>query len=216
MPTLFVATIGGHLVELVQIASRLPDDGDDVRVWATQDHPQSRSLLAGEKVIFVPEVGERDVPGVAAQPALRAPPASRVAVHACRFDRFGDRARVSPLPRGAGRVGPLRRVRDPGREPVADGEPLGRGAGRAPVHAVGTPGPRTMALRRLGLRRLRRRGEDRARPNPAGSGVGGDNARLRLPQPLRGARPPVAGRRCNRARAGIARRDALANGLYPG
>jgi UDP-N-acetylglucosamine--N-acetylmuramyl-(pentapeptide) pyrophosphoryl-undecaprenol N-acetylglucosamine transferase len=65
MPTLFVATIGGHLVELVQIASRLPDDGDDVRVWATQDHPQSRSLLAGEKVIFVPEVGERDVSGVA-------------------------------------------------------------------------------------------------------------------------------------------------------
>ncbi len=65
MPTLFVATIGGHLVELVQIASRLPDDVDDVRVWATQDHPQSRSLLAGKTVVYVPDVGERDIPGVA-------------------------------------------------------------------------------------------------------------------------------------------------------
>jgi len=64
MPTLFVATIGGHLVELVEIAARLPNDGDDVRVWATQDHPQSRSLLAGENVVYVPDVGLRDVPGV--------------------------------------------------------------------------------------------------------------------------------------------------------
>jgi len=63
MPTLFVATIGGHLVELVQIASRLPDD--DVHIWATQDHPQSRSLLAGEHVVYIPDVGERDLPGVA-------------------------------------------------------------------------------------------------------------------------------------------------------
>jgi UDP-N-acetylglucosamine--N-acetylmuramyl-(pentapeptide) pyrophosphoryl-undecaprenol N-acetylglucosamine transferase len=65
MPTLFVATIGGHLAELVQIAGRLPDDADDVRVWATQEHPQSRSILAGEKVVYVPEVSERDVRGVA-------------------------------------------------------------------------------------------------------------------------------------------------------
>ena len=64
MPTLFVATIGGHLVELVEIAARLPRDGDDVRVWATQDHPQSRTLLAGENVVYVPDVGLRDVPGV--------------------------------------------------------------------------------------------------------------------------------------------------------
>jgi len=63
MPTLFVATIGGHLVELVEIAARLSDD--DVRVWATQDHPQSRSLLAGEQVVYIPDVGMRDVPGVA-------------------------------------------------------------------------------------------------------------------------------------------------------
>ena len=65
MPTLFVATIGGHLAELAEIAKRLPEDHDDVRVWATQDHPQSRALLADEpNVVYVPDVGIRDVRGV--------------------------------------------------------------------------------------------------------------------------------------------------------
>ena len=65
MPTLLVCTIGGHLVELVDIAGRLPDDGDDIRVWATFDHPQSRSLLAGEPhVEFIPVVTPRDIPGI--------------------------------------------------------------------------------------------------------------------------------------------------------
>jgi UDP-N-acetylglucosamine transferase subunit ALG13 len=64
MPTLFVATIGGHLVELVDIAARLPDDYDDTRVWVTQDHAQSRSLLAEEHhVVYVPAVGTRDMGG---------------------------------------------------------------------------------------------------------------------------------------------------------
>src|SRR5690242_12665576 len=66
MPTLLVATVGGHLVELVDIARRLPADGDDVRVWATQDHVQSRSLLANEpNVVFVPDVQPRDIAGIA-------------------------------------------------------------------------------------------------------------------------------------------------------
>src|SRR6201995_2150263 len=66
MPTLLVATVGGDLVELVDIARRLPDNGDDIRVWATQDHVQSRSILAHEKnVVFIPDVQPREVAGIA-------------------------------------------------------------------------------------------------------------------------------------------------------
>jgi UDP-N-acetylglucosamine--N-acetylmuramyl-(pentapeptide) pyrophosphoryl-undecaprenol N-acetylglucosamine transferase len=65
MPTLLVAAIGGHLAQLVDIAARLRDDENgSQRVWVTNDHAQSRSLLAGERVVFVPYVGTRDVPGV--------------------------------------------------------------------------------------------------------------------------------------------------------
>jgi len=65
MPTLLVCTIGGHLVELADIAGRLPDDGDNIRVWATFDHPQSRSLLANEpNVEFIPRVSPRDIRGI--------------------------------------------------------------------------------------------------------------------------------------------------------
>jgi len=69
MATLFVATAGGHLTQLVDIAQRLPADVDDVAVWATNENAQSRSLLEGKNVVFVPEVGTRDVRGaVRSQP----------------------------------------------------------------------------------------------------------------------------------------------------
>ena len=62
MPTLFVATAGGHLAQLVEIAKRLPNDGDDIEVWASNDHAQSRSLFADKtNALFVPEVRERDL-----------------------------------------------------------------------------------------------------------------------------------------------------------
>ncbi len=65
MTTLLVATTGGHLAQLVDIVDRLPHvDASEVRVWVTHDHPQSRSLLAGQTTIYVPCVGERDVRGV--------------------------------------------------------------------------------------------------------------------------------------------------------
>ena len=60
MATLLVATTGGHLAQLVDIANRLPDDGDDIRVWVTHDNSQSRSALAGERtrrVALEAEVG---------------------------------------------------------------------------------------------------------------------------------------------------------------
>jgi UDP-N-acetylglucosamine transferase subunit ALG13 len=65
MSTLLVATVGGHLTQLVDIATRLPDDeNNNQRVWVTHDHAQSRSLLAGKCVVYVPYIGMRDVPGI--------------------------------------------------------------------------------------------------------------------------------------------------------
>ena len=64
MPTLFVATTGGHLTELVQLAARLPAEIGHDAVWVTSENAQSRSLLAGDNTVFVPFVGPRDVKGV--------------------------------------------------------------------------------------------------------------------------------------------------------
>ncbi len=60
--TALVATIGGHISELVELADRLP--GDDT-VWITSDTAQTRDLLAGRTVEYVPFIGERDLAGVA-------------------------------------------------------------------------------------------------------------------------------------------------------
>ncbi len=65
MPTLFVSTTGGHLTQLFDMSGRLPD-ADDPRVWVTHDNAQSRSLLAGEDVVFVPYIGVKDIRGVLA------------------------------------------------------------------------------------------------------------------------------------------------------
>ena len=59
---LFVASTGGHLSQLVRIASTL--EATDDSVWVTFRSPQSESLLAGRRVEFVPYVRPRDVVGV--------------------------------------------------------------------------------------------------------------------------------------------------------
>ena len=59
MTTLLVASTGGHLKQLHQLHGRL-DGVSGPFCWATFDTPQSRSLLAGETVDFVPFVGGRD------------------------------------------------------------------------------------------------------------------------------------------------------------
>jgi UDP-N-acetylglucosamine transferase subunit ALG13 len=65
MTTLLVATAGGHLVELLSLAPRLePVDRD--QVWVTNDTVQSRSLLGGARVHYVPDPGSHNVPGTAA------------------------------------------------------------------------------------------------------------------------------------------------------
>jgi UDP-N-acetylglucosamine transferase subunit ALG13 len=62
MTTLFLATTGGHLQQLDDVAARIPVDGP--RFWITDESEQSRSLLADRDVEFVPFVGIRDVAGV--------------------------------------------------------------------------------------------------------------------------------------------------------
>ncbi len=55
---LLVATTGGHLAQLVkwsQIIGSSPDS-----LWVTFDTPQSQSLLAGRRVLYVPYVGSRE------------------------------------------------------------------------------------------------------------------------------------------------------------
>lgn len=59
---LFVASTGGHLAELVRIAARLHASADSL--WITFDTPQSRSLLRGRRVLYVPYVSPRDALGV--------------------------------------------------------------------------------------------------------------------------------------------------------
>jgi UDP-N-acetylglucosamine transferase subunit ALG13 len=62
MTTLFVATTGGHLTQLRNLAERIPPDVD--AFWVTHANAQSTSLLAEQEVHYVPYVGRRDVPGV--------------------------------------------------------------------------------------------------------------------------------------------------------
>ncbi|MDT7698758.1 MAG: hypothetical protein QOJ30_1083 [Pseudonocardiales bacterium] len=70
MTTLFLATTGGHLTQLVALAERIPKDPDSF--WVTHANEQSRSLLDGREVVYLPYVGVRDVPGV-----LRCVPVAR-------------------------------------------------------------------------------------------------------------------------------------------
>jgi len=58
--TLLVASTGGHLAELYDLVPRL---GIGDRRWVTFDSEQSRSLLAGEDIVYVPPAGSRDVVG---------------------------------------------------------------------------------------------------------------------------------------------------------
>lgn len=60
MTTLLVASTGGHLAELHDLVPRL---GLGDRRWVTFDTPQSRSLLDGEDVVYVPPATSRDLVG---------------------------------------------------------------------------------------------------------------------------------------------------------
>jgi UDP-N-acetylglucosamine transferase subunit ALG13 len=57
------ASTGGHLAQLHEIVDRLPYRGS--RLWVTFDGEQSRTLLAGENVVHIPYIAERDLAGLA-------------------------------------------------------------------------------------------------------------------------------------------------------
>ncbi len=63
MTTLLVASGGGHLKQLVELAPRLRGV-DDQFLWVTWRSPQSESLLAAEQVVFVHPTRPRDPIGV--------------------------------------------------------------------------------------------------------------------------------------------------------
>jgi UDP-N-acetylglucosamine--N-acetylmuramyl-(pentapeptide) pyrophosphoryl-undecaprenol N-acetylglucosamine transferase len=60
--TAFIATTGGHLTQLANLAERIPPDANSV--WVTHANEQSTSMLADRDVEYVPYVGVREVPGV--------------------------------------------------------------------------------------------------------------------------------------------------------
>jgi UDP-N-acetylglucosamine transferase subunit ALG13 len=55
---LLAASTGGHLAQLHRLADSLGASPDSL--WVTFDSPQSRSLLAGRRTLFVPYVSPRD------------------------------------------------------------------------------------------------------------------------------------------------------------
>jgi UDP-N-acetylglucosamine transferase subunit ALG13 len=59
---LLVASTGGHLAQLVRLASRWRVAEDSL--WVTFDTPQSQALLDGRKTFFVPYVRPRDWRGI--------------------------------------------------------------------------------------------------------------------------------------------------------
>lgn len=57
-PLVLAASTGGHLAQLFKLAPLL--GASDESLWITFDNEQSRSLLAGKKVLYVPYVAPRD------------------------------------------------------------------------------------------------------------------------------------------------------------
>jgi UDP-N-acetylglucosamine--N-acetylmuramyl-(pentapeptide) pyrophosphoryl-undecaprenol N-acetylglucosamine transferase len=61
VPTLLVATPGGHLQELYELLPRLSVADPDDLTWVTSDGPQVASLLRGSRVVLVPYAHPRDL-----------------------------------------------------------------------------------------------------------------------------------------------------------
>jgi UDP-N-acetylglucosamine transferase subunit ALG13 len=59
---LLVASTGGHLSQLFRLAEKIGAADDSI--WLTFENSQSRSLLEGRRVVYVPYVRPRDVPGI--------------------------------------------------------------------------------------------------------------------------------------------------------
>lgn len=90
--TLFVASTGGHLDELIRLRDRLAPAAGECH-WATADTDQSRELLAGEPVHWMPVVPPKDLAG-----ALRCLPQAFRVVGATRPDRVVSTGAALALP----------------------------------------------------------------------------------------------------------------------
>ncbi len=62
MTTMFLATHGGHIDELVGLAERI--EHEDEAIWVTTPHPQTERLSADRDVRFVPIIESNDWSGV--------------------------------------------------------------------------------------------------------------------------------------------------------
>src|SRR3954469_15157673 len=60
-PVLLVASNGGHLLQLTRLQHVWPRER---RVWVTFDKPDSRSLLAGEDVVYAFHPTNRNIPNL--------------------------------------------------------------------------------------------------------------------------------------------------------
>jgi UDP-N-acetylglucosamine transferase subunit ALG13 len=80
MGTLLVAGTGGHLSELVRLRGRLPLA--EPPTWVTFDSEQARTLLDGERVVYVHEVNPRGYAAIA-----RNIPIARRLLRGHEFDR---------------------------------------------------------------------------------------------------------------------------------
>ncbi|HEY6932729.1 MAG TPA: glycosyltransferase [Marmoricola sp.] len=80
--SLLVASTGGHLEQLIRLRDRFAPELSDVE-WATFDTGQSRHLLAGERVHYVPFVKPKDAHGT-----------MQCSLAAARILRLGDFVRV--------------------------------------------------------------------------------------------------------------------------
>lgn len=90
--TLFVASTGGHLEELLRLRERLEPAAGAVH-WATADTEQSRELLDGESVSWMPVVPSKDLAG-----ALACLPRAFRVVNAVRPERVVSTGAALALP----------------------------------------------------------------------------------------------------------------------
>src|SRR4051812_5485724 len=65
MTTLYLATSGGHLAELLALERTLPPDGKGASIWLTDRSSHTSAVLKGRDAIFIRYVRERNLADVA-------------------------------------------------------------------------------------------------------------------------------------------------------
>lgn len=91
MTTLLIASPGGHLRQMWTLQPRFGFDGEVV--WASSPSEQSRSLLAGQRVIDLPHTPSRDVVG-----AMRLYPFARRAIAEHGINRMVSTGALPAVP----------------------------------------------------------------------------------------------------------------------